>query len=215
MQYLCSYKPLISSAKGRHAATFNLPPFINGSCRREPDFECQFPSISALCRFKMFAPRLHPNDSIAYITIKGKYLGVHQEHWRLTAILKVIERFTSHEDAAKWYNTRGIVIPNNCMVDGNRPMPFEKTHRKLPKHLIKRKKCWDNKKLVRFWDAIYRYRTRNCGIFLVCEAEFLELQEPPILTKEGMKEIFGRIRVTKNPLSISKDEFRSLRTLTE
>ena len=47
--YLCSYKPLRYTSAGRNAiAKTDLPPFIDGSCRREPDFQAQAPSISAI-----------------------------------------------------------------------------------------------------------------------------------------------------------------------
>ena len=49
--YLNSYAPLVSTAAGRKAWELHeLPPFIDGSIRREPDLEHEFPSISCLCR---------------------------------------------------------------------------------------------------------------------------------------------------------------------
>ena len=45
--YLVSYRPLSYNAYGRAAVyKYDLPPFIDGSCRREPDFESPFPSIT-------------------------------------------------------------------------------------------------------------------------------------------------------------------------
>jgi hypothetical protein len=50
MQFLCSFRPLAASVVGQRAANqFGLPRFLDASCRREPDFESAFPSISALC----------------------------------------------------------------------------------------------------------------------------------------------------------------------
>jgi len=46
--YVVTYRPLESTATGRRVKTD--PPFADGSCRREPDLESKFPSITALCR---------------------------------------------------------------------------------------------------------------------------------------------------------------------
>ena len=49
--YLASYRPLTMNALGKAAIEdFGFPPYVDHSCRREPDFESQFPSISAICR---------------------------------------------------------------------------------------------------------------------------------------------------------------------
>lgn len=99
--YLNSYHPLIQYAEGRKAiARYNLPPFIDYSCRGEPDFQSAYPSITALCRTDKFVPRLHEGDQIVYITVQGKYPGSEQLHWRLVAILDVFKRFESHDKAA-------------------------------------------------------------------------------------------------------------------
>ncbi len=45
---------------------------LRNTCRREPDFESQFPAISALCRGKLFAPRLNPDDLVAYILLSAE-----------------------------------------------------------------------------------------------------------------------------------------------
>ena len=63
--FLATYRPICASAHGRQAvADFGIPPFVDASCRREPDFESSFPSISALCRGRQFAPRLHADDVV-------------------------------------------------------------------------------------------------------------------------------------------------------
>lgn len=72
--YLVSYRPLVNRPAGVIAATrHGISPFVDGSCRREPDFQSEFPSISALCRGRNFAPRLRVGDTAAYITIKGRW----------------------------------------------------------------------------------------------------------------------------------------------
>src|SRR5262245_28127631 len=99
--FLATFRPLIQTSDGRYAAKSNgLAPFIDGSCRREPDFESPFPSITATCRSGKFAPRLQVADRVAYLTVKGKYFNDRQPGWRLVAVLRVIERFETHTAAA-------------------------------------------------------------------------------------------------------------------
>src|SRR2546421_5308272 len=126
--FLNSFRPLIRYVEGQQAiATYTLPPFIDYSCRREPDFIAKYPSISALCRVEKFAPRLHEGDIAIYITCKGSYLGIKPGHWRLVAILEILKRFESHADAARWYSSRGIALPRNCLVEGNSPLDIKMT----------------------------------------------------------------------------------------
>jgi len=48
--YLTTFRPLCFTAAGKKAARkFGHPPYIDASCRREPDFESAFPSITAVC----------------------------------------------------------------------------------------------------------------------------------------------------------------------
>jgi hypothetical protein len=68
----------------------------------------------------------------------------------------------------------------------------------------------DPNRIIRAWDGGYRTRTRECGVFLVCEPQFIELHQPPILTDEVMLEIIGRIPPTRNPSRVSEDEFAQL-----
>jgi hypothetical protein len=35
---------------------------------------------------------------------------------------RVVKRFEAHEDAARWYKTRGLPLPSNCVVSGNSPI---------------------------------------------------------------------------------------------
>jgi hypothetical protein len=49
--YVTTYRPICATAEGRRAVDeHQLAPFIDASCRREPDFEAAYPTISALCR---------------------------------------------------------------------------------------------------------------------------------------------------------------------
>jgi len=52
--FLATYRPISASWRGRNAVTrYGIPPYVDASCRREPDFESPLPSISALCRVRL------------------------------------------------------------------------------------------------------------------------------------------------------------------
>jgi hypothetical protein len=208
--YLCSYKPLRYTSAGRNAiAKSDLPPFIDGSCRREPDFQAQAPSISAICRKGKFAPRLFPGDHIIYITVQMRFGRV--DGWALVASLNVVERFNSHQEAAGWYQTQGYALPSNCLVPGNSPQPFHLTTKRLPKEVKARlDKTPDPIVAVRLWDATYALRARDCGVFLACKADYLELNHPPILGYAEWLKIFGYKRCTQNPPKITRKQYQSL-----
>ena len=201
--YLNSYRPLISTKAGRNAShTYGILPFVDGSCRREPDFESPYPSISALCRKGKFAPRLRKGHIIVYITVKGKYCGgSSKSHWRLVSILKVIKRFESHKDAAKWYKSKNLKLPSNCIVKGNNPLSMSRT---IGKHCS-----------LKGWDGLYKTRAKEYGVFLVCNILYKELCNPPIIDKKRMFVIFGKIPSTMNPPSISKEQFKKLKRLLQ
>jgi hypothetical protein len=181
--------------------TYGLHPYVDRSCRREPDFEAIYPSITALCRTTKFAPRIHERDIVVYITHQGKYVKGKPSHWRLVAILGVVKRFETHQDAADWYINHGCILPRNCMVEGNDPLPIEMTYAN-PQTIT-----------LKWWDRQYRNRATQCGVFLACEKEFLELKEPPIITREKMGEIFGRIPITRTPPTISREQLDGLKKL--
>ena len=159
MYFLCSFRPLAASPLGLQAVqTLNLPPFIDASCRREPDLQSRWPSISALCRKQYFAPRLRPGDHVVYITVKRTYPGADEAHRRLVAILNIKASFKTHRDAAVWYRDQGIALPSNCMVFGNRPQPLDQTDQYCPD--------------LGRWDADYRVRAATWGILPGSERSF-------------------------------------------
>lgn len=90
---------------------FGFPPFIYASFRREPDLQSEFPSITALCRQKTFAPVLCPNDIIVYITVKGKWMTTF-DHYRLISTLVVTDKKDNHLQAAAWYRNKNIKLPS-------------------------------------------------------------------------------------------------------
>lgn len=202
--YLASYHPLIMKPRGKSAIQqYGILPYVDDSIRREPDLEAQFPSITAICRADKFAPRLTESDTVVYITVKGSYPGYRDRHWRLAAILKVIKRFKSHKHAAKWYESRGLELPSNCIVPGNQPLGLDRTSNK------------DGWPSARLWDAVYRKRTKTTPVFLACRATFLELSDPPIVTNELMHDVFGKRPSTRNPPKITEDQYEKLTAIAK
>jgi hypothetical protein len=63
------------------------------------------------------------------------------------------------------------------MVEGSAPLPLDRT-------------AHPGKDLSA-WERHYADRARGCGVFLACEAEFLELVDPPIATDGELITIFG------------------------
>jgi hypothetical protein len=193
--FVVTYTPLIRTKVGRDAATTfkRLPPFIDGSIRREPDLQHRYPSISCLCRAGKFAPRLAVGDRVLYLTHKGRYGDLAYLHWRMTAVLKVVETCENHTLAAAWYNVRGLPLPSNCMVEGNDPMPLEQSHRKTSVN-----GC-GNGQVLRLWDKEYKKRAAKWPRFVICRPVFRELWEPPVVRERDLKAAFGHVPVTQNP----------------
>jgi hypothetical protein len=145
------------------------------------------------------------------MTVKGAYEPELIRHWRLVAILRLVQRFESHKQAATWYQDNGLALPSNCMVDGNDPLPYDMTIGLIPPNMFGNGLSTDER--LRKWDSIYKLRARQRGVFLACEADFLELYHPPILTDGMMLEIFGRVPPTLTPPPISEIEYAALYTL--
>src|SRR5215204_5308365 len=102
---LASFHPLCATSAGRRAiAEHQLPPFVDGSFRRDPDLDHRWPAIAALNRGANFAPRLEIDDRVAFVTQRGNHGGlIEGPHWRLVALLRIARRFETHEEAASWY----------------------------------------------------------------------------------------------------------------
>ncbi len=201
--FLATFRPLI--------LTDGLPPFVDGSCRREPDFESPFPSITATCRSGNFAPRLQMGDHVAYLTVRAKYEGDVATGWRLVAALCVSQRFSDHNEAANWYRLKGCPLPSNCLVPDNPPKVFELTNGNPPAEVKKRVRLESNPRLaIRLWDATYRQRISEWPVFLVTTAEFLQLRHPPQLREAQLVKVFGKVPSTLNPPQITASQLRRL-----
>jgi hypothetical protein len=197
---------------------YEFKPFIDASCRREPDFENDNPSITSLCRQEMFAPNLYPNDIVVYITVKGKWMTDY-DHYRLIAILEVIDRKDNHLQAASWYRTKSKSgVPSNCMVADNPPHAFYETAGDYNKSSdIKRylnyppdKQRVIGERRVTLWNDKYLAKSKKWSDFIITRPVFTELTNPPILIDEDMKKVFGKVPNTRNPNKVTKDQFREL-----
>lgn len=211
---LNSYTPLVASAFGRAASRERgICPFVDGSIRREPDLEHEFPSISCTCRKGKFAPRLQVGDTVGYMTVKRRYCHGEKPHRRLTAVLHVIERCESHAEAAEWYRSRGLTLPSNCMVADNPSKPLEESHM-----IHRARRQFAGERLLRTWDREYRLRTAEFGTFIICKSMFRSLSwDAPVVNDEQLKAAFGKIPGTQNPGIVSAlgfHEFMRLLGLT-
>ena len=211
--YINSYAPLVASPAGRIASQeLGIPPFVDGSIRREPDLEHEFPSISCLCRAGKFAPRLRPGDGVVYMTKAGRYGETDEDrrnnkvHRRLVAVLQVLEDLPSHADAERWYRSQNLPLPSNCMVHGNPPKPLEESHR-----LFNASACAGEATTHAEWDRSYRARSMKYRKFVVCKLLWRELGfKARIVLKEDLVAIFGGIPGTQNPGRLERDAVQSL-----
>lgn len=211
--YLNSFHPLASTRVGVAASeAHGLDPFIDGSIRREPDFEHPAPAITCLCRANRFTPRLLPGDVVAYLTIKGRYRQP-SRHQRMVCILKAERLFESHQEAAEWYTDQGMTLPNNLMVPGNDANPLAHSHQG---HRSKKKAnkgtCGNGSGsgckpaagcgsgLHREWDAGYKRRARLYGRVVTCSVMFVDTQwTAPIVTNDILVDVLGKVPGTRNP----------------
>ncbi|EYF08174.1 hypothetical protein [Chondromyces apiculatus] len=235
-EYLVVFQPLCINGAGKKAILkHGYPPFVDGSCRREPDLQSDFPSISALCRRGKFAPRLKEGDRVAYLTVKRAWDDSSSRHWRLVAWLEVHEAFEDHRKAAAWYKKNDLVLPRNCMAPDNPPLPLDHTINTVPKnerspvsgklrgnarvvtpdgplrrtskHSIQRTAAGD---ALKVWDQFYKDRADEHGNFLACKLLWKELHEPPRVTEEDFREVFEHVPGLQNPGAYEKGEVTKL-----
>lgn len=218
---LNSFHPLCSTEIGLSAIQHSgFPPFIDGSCRREPDLESPFPSITALCRKGKFAPILKENDVIVYITVQGNW-QTNYIHHRLVAILEVVKLAENHEDAALWYKSHNIAIPSNCMIENNLPKLFHETagNIKSKKEIRKflgrplEKQLVIGKRFIELWDGEYKQRAENWKKFIITKPLYAELNNPPILATSDLYDIFGKKPNTQTPKKITIEQLKLLAKL--
>lgn len=214
--FLCSFRPLCSTKQGRSVVDEkrDLPPFIDGSCRREPDLQAAYPSISALCRAGSFARRLNVGDKVAYITCKIQATSDMPWSRYLVAVLEVLVRYETHLPAADWYRERKLPPPSNCMVDGNLPLPYDRTSGiQSAKNRVRFELHRGESVALRNWNASYVARAEVWGQFLICQPIYKNLSKPPELTEATLIQIFGRVPGTQNPPAIKSEQMAALTTI--
>lgn len=213
--YLNSFKPLALNKSGvASSERHGLPPFIDGSIRREPDLEHAAPVITCLCRAERFTPRLQVGDHIVYMTVLRKY-RLPVRHHRVVAVLKAERLFDTHEAAAAWFRERGMSLPNNLMVPGNIAKPLDHSHRDFRRRPTQpaasgcgtescgeqdaKNGCGGSTHAA--WDLGYQLRARRNGRVVGCS-----LVRPvhvhwdaPFVTDDDLARVFGTVPHTRNP----------------
>jgi len=200
--YLRTFHPLCSTNAGVEAVeNHQLPPYIDGSCRREPDFQNQFPCITGLCTPR-FSKLLNVGDIVVYATI------MMSDSKMVVAVLEVIETVESHVEAKEWYDKRGLKLPNNLMIKGNQPNPFDKTHKDINESFLGR----SDEAIIRAWDSEYKQRAKKFPEVAICNVwnNKLFLYDPPTLTRPIMKKVFNGVPVTRKEYPIKKNEWQLL-----
>lgn len=193
--FLNSYNPLCSTKEGREAIKrYNQPKFADSSSRREPNLEGDFGCISSLCRAGLLVPKLNIGDTVVYMTKRGNYVeGIVEAYWHLASILEVIEICKNHKEAAEWFVKQRLPIPSNCIIEGNPPLDKE----------LFGSKCHDEEK--------YKSRAKEYPTYCICKKIYVELNMPPIITKNTLKDIFGKVPGTENPKEISVEQLEALK----
>lgn len=199
--YLNSFNPLIINKFGKIAIEkYNFPLFIDGSCRREPDFENELPCITGLCR-PGFAEKLREKDIVVYVTNK-KSIGSR----KVVAVLEVIKVFENHRYAADWYIKEKKSIPNNIMVDETKPLDLDKTHRLHGIRDIK-----NEIELLSHWNQIYKCRSRNKQRVAQCKILYREINCP----KELEETKFEKKLTAQNPPILIEKDWKTIKELIQ
>lgn len=209
--FLNSFTPLAVNKFGRAAAALhNLPLHIDGSCRREPDFENSKPAITQLCRPTKLVTRLNKNDLVIYITKLGRY-GTKKAHWKLISILEVIEVVPDHNSALAYYTQNKIPVSQNIMCESTSPFPLDYTHGINENN----KNNTDAVRVIEKWNIGYMYRAKHYLEVAITQVwnDVLYLDNPPIINHQMMTSIFGRIPGTQNPPKLSNVEWQNFKTL--
>jgi hypothetical protein len=215
--WINTYHPLDATPTGpwaRHDPP--LPPFVDASCRREPDFEATRPALTGLCRTAA-VKRFRVNDVVAYFTTKYRNPGqVYQR--RLTAVLRAIHELPSHFQADQWYRGNGFGLPRNIMVPSNPPLPLDATeggYRDANKKIVPPRSPEDAQRVLDYWDSTYEDRRCKVGHVRICDPLLVNVWSAPVFSDEMVREVFGSRGFPETryrPAEISRDEMIALLT---
>jgi len=196
--YLNSFYPLCCNKLGLIAIKdYGFAKYIDGSCRREPDFENEFPCITGLCR-PGFAEKLNFKDTIVYVT-NEKGIGSR----KIIAVLEVVGIFENHKQAADWYIKENRCIPNNIISNETIPFDLDKTHRIHGFNNI------NENEIISKWDIIYKLRSKNKSRVAQCKIIYKELNFPTVLDKSK----FERKLIAQNPPILKNNEWEIIKEL--
>jgi len=209
--YLTTFIPICYNGNGRNnAIAHGLPPFIDGSCRREPDFQNPFPAITQLCRPGKLVTRLLVGDLVIYLTKVGNY-GIPPTHWNFIGILEILNLQINHSSAANYYLANNIPVSQNVICNHTTPFPLGMTHGL----------CGfahgnlNSNRIISLWNNIYISRANSyskVAITNVWEGH-LHLNNPPQIIHTMMIDIFGRIPGTQNPPKLTDVEWSAFRRI--
>jgi len=151
------------------------------------------------------------------MTVKGKWF-TDFNHYRIIAILEVIERKDSHLQAKLWYTNKGLTIPANCMVENNPPHPFVETagryeNQKDIKNFLtypSEKQTIIGERIIKLWDKEYLEKSKKWGTFIITRPIYLNLTDPPIFTDQDIYNIFKKMINTRTPKKLTPFEFKEV-----
>lgn len=204
--YLNSFHVISENTQGRKAAyEYGFHSFIDGSIRREPDFENEYPSITALCRQGAFAPKLRTKDIIVYISLPGTVKELRGAYY-LVAILKVYKTFETHQKAANWYQENDLSLPSNCLVSNNQSLELEQS--RGPNRELTREFGDNLQVLKKVWDGSYRKTSKQYPIFHACCDIYNSVKQnvrPNQIFRSDFENILGRrVPVTQMPNNLNE-----------
>lgn len=207
--FLNSFIPLAYNRFGRSAATANnLPLFIDGSCRREPDFQNPLPAITQLCRPKKLVTRLNIGDLVIYITKLGNY-GNPPAHWNFIGVLEVIDFAQNHNHAEAYYLNNQIKVSQNIICNQTIPFPLNMTHglSGFPHENL------SPQRVISLWNNGYISRANNYPKVSITKVwkDTLNLNNPTVITHTMMQNIFGRVPGTQNPPKLTNNEWSNFK----
>ena len=195
--WLSTYHPLASEPEGpwrNHAPA--LPPYVDASCRREPDLESSFPTITGLSR-PPSVRKLAEGDIVVYVTTRGPFEG-QEPHRRLTAVLTVLSARKSHAGAGDFYREKGLPLPRNLLLPGNGPLPIEMTEGFYradgpdgEEVRVSPRDAGDGPRVVAEWDKQFTLRKNQCQDVRICEPRFVDVAQGRVLDDATVTSVFG------------------------
>lgn len=212
--FFLTFHPLCETTTGRLAVSAHgAQPFIDGSCRREPDLESDPPTFTELCR-PTRGPRFEVGTRILYATVKNPNPTL--RGWGLVAGLEVIKVCSSHGEASHWFLDQALALPSNCMVEGNNPKPLHLTTG-LPADNGNPQQTWiqggEPPRTLAEWDAHYAHRAGKYPKFAICKhLQTPRLRDAPFYNS-ALKQCFetGKVPLTRfRAAKISDLEFEKV-----